>query len=244
MISGSGHPLAYPILTTIGALVICLAWAPFADSEQLAMLGAVALVVVVYSAFRLLVAAGVLPWHTDPGIRTAAAGTEPAGSGPSGRESTERRGNFLRCRRIRQQHRLLSRSWLEITADGRTRWLPVYFDPSLVTATDTTAEFRDGAVYFDDLRLYPSGPVRDREPVGRLHENPTRPDPDGPAHAADASRFARRLLLDGQYVVAAPFAALLWVYVAGGGFPAFLGSVPVAAGVAVWFSAIRGSDPS
>ncbi len=252
MISGSGHPLAYPVLTTIGALVICLAWVPFAGSEQLAMLGAVALVVVVYSAFRLLVAGGVLPWHTDPGLRAAATGSAgpapmdaaPTTSGPSDNESTGRRGNTLRCRRIRQQHRLLSRSWLELNAGGRTRWLPVYFDSALVTATDSKAEFRDGTVYFDDLRLFPSGPIRDREPVGRLHENPTRPDPDGPAHAADASRFTRRLLLDGQYVVAAPFAALLWVYVAGGGFPAFLGAVTVAAGVAVWFSAIRGSDPS
>ncbi|MQY22376.1 hypothetical protein [Nocardia macrotermitis] len=267
MISGSGHPLAYPVLTTCGALVICLAWAPFADSEQLAMLGAVALVVLVYSGFRVLVASGVLPWHTDPRISSApddsasadtrsadteaadsgatesgvtgsgAAESGVAGSGVSGR-------NALRCRRIRQQHRLLSRSWLELTADDRTCWLPVYFDPTLVTAADSTAELTDGVVRFGNVRLYPSGPVRDREPVGRLHDNPTRPDPDGPAHAAAASRFTRRLLLDGQFAVAAPFAALLWVYIAGGGFPAFAGAFTVAAGVAVWFSAIRGSDPS
>lgn len=243
MISGSGHPLAYPVLTTIGALVICLAWAPFADAEQLAMLGAAALVVLVYSAFRLMVASGVFPWHTDPGIHPAPADAEPVESGPS-TESTDSGENMLRCRRIRQQHRLLSRSWLELGAGDRTRWLPVYFDPMLVTATDSTAEFRDGTVYFDNVRLYPSGPVRDHEPVGRLHDNPTRPDPDGPAHAADASRFTRRLLLDGQFVVAAPFAALLWVYVGGGGFPGFAGAATVAAGVAVWFSAIRGSDPS
>ncbi|MBY8858717.1 hypothetical protein K7711_19745 [Nocardia sp. CA2R105] len=220
--------------------MICLAWAPFADAEQLAMLGAVALVVLVYSAFRLMVASGVFPWHTDPGIHPAPADAEPVDSVPS----TDSSGNMLRCRRIRQQHRLLSRSWLELGAGDRTRWLPVYFDPMLVTATDSTAEFRDGTVYFDNVRLYPSGPARDREPVGRLHDNPTRPDPDGPAHAADASRFTRRLLLDGQFVVAAPFAALLWVYIAGGGFPAFAGAATVAAGVAVWFSAIRGSDPS
>ncbi|WP_067663720.1 hypothetical protein [Nocardia miyunensis] len=249
MISGSGHPLAYPVLTTIGALVICLAWAPFADSEQLGMLGAVALVVVVYSAFRLMVASGVLPWHTDPGIRSEPTDSTPTDSAPDDLEPSDsqqftRGRNILSCRRIRQQHRLLSRSWLELAANGRTRWLPVYFDPSLVTATDSTAEFRDGTVRFDGVRLYPSGPVREREPLGRLHDNPTRPDPEGPAHAADASRFTRRLLLDGQFAVAAPFAALLWVYVAGGGFPAFIGAATVAAGVAVWFSAIRGSDPS
>jgi hypothetical protein len=247
VISGPGHPLAYPVLTTFGALVICLAWAPFADPEQVSMLGAVALVVVVYSAFRLLVASGALPWHTDPALRSEAAGAEAGArsdAAPADSEQPDPARNVLACRRIRQQHRLLSRSWLELTAEGRTRWLPVYFDPFLVTAADSTAEFRDSTVYFDEVRLYPSGPVRDREPVGRLHDNPTRPDPDGPAHAADASRLKRRLLLDGQYVVAAPFAALLWVYVAGGGFPAFAGAATVAAGAAVWFSAIRGSDPS
>lgn len=284
MISGSGHPLAYPVLTTFGALVICLAWAPFGDPEQVSMLGAVALVVVVYSAFRLLVASGVLPWHTDPGIHSEPTDSQPNDPGPADSWATDSHSTHspatnsvhdesrpkesnppesqstnpgsahaepqdagrigVRGRRIRQQHRLLSRSWIEFTTSGRTRWLPVYFDPFLVTATDSTAEFRDGTVYFDGVRLYPSGPVRDREPVGRLHDNPTRPDPDGPAHAAEASRLKRRLVLDGQYAVAAPFAALLWVYVAGGGFPAFAGALTVAAGVAVWFSAIRGSDPS
>jgi hypothetical protein len=219
VISGPGHPLAYPVLTTLGALAICLAWAPFADPEQLSMLGAVALVVLCYSAFRLAVAFGVLPWHTPaPGS--------------------------AQCRRLRQQHRLLSRSWLEFTIDDVTRWLPVYFDPTLVTASDSNAEFGSGTVTLDDLRLYPSGPPRDREPIGRLHDNPTRPDPDGPDHADASARFTRRLLLDAQFAVAAPFAALFWVYVAGGGFPAFAGAATVAAGAAIWLAAIRGSDPS
>lgn len=219
MTSGSAHPLAYPVLTTLGALAICLAWAPFADLEQLSMLGAVVLVILCYSAFRLAVASGVLPWHTPEPRRAP-------------------------CRRIRQQHRLVSRSWLEFTTDGVTRWMPVYFDPALVTLTDSVAEFDSGAVTLGELRLYPSGPVRDREPIGRLHDNPSRPDPDGPDHAAASARLGRRVLLDAQFAVAAPFAALLWVYVAGGGFPAFAGAATVAAGAAVWSAAIRGSDPS
>ncbi|MGF6881671.1 hypothetical protein ABIA39_002361 [Nocardia sp. GAS34] len=219
MISGSGHPLAYPVLTTLGALAICLAWAPYADLEQLSMLGAVAVVVLCYSAFRLAVASGVLPWHTPAAGRA-------------------------QCRRVRQQHRLLSRSWLEFTADGVTRWLPVYFDPALVTLCDAVAEFGNGTVELGELRLYPSGAVRTKEPIGRLHDNPTRPDPDGPDHAAASARLTRRLLLDAQFAIAAPFAGLLWVYVAGGGFPAFAGAVTVAAGVCIWFAAIRGSDPS
>lgn len=219
MISSPDHPLAYPVLTTVGTLAICLAWTPFADAEQLSMLGAVALIVLAYTAFRLAVAFGVLPWHTAAPTRA-------------------------RFRRIRQQYLLLSRSWLEFTVDDVTRWLPVYFDPCLVTMTEPTAEFGSGTVGLGNLRLYPSGPPRDSEPIGRLHENPSRPDPDGPDHAVAAARLTRRLLLDAQFAVAAPFAALLWVDVAGGGFLAFSGAATVAAGVAIWFAAIRGSDPS
>ncbi len=218
MISGTGHPLAYPVLTTIGALVICLAWAPFADSEQLAVLAAVGLVVLVYSGFRFAVAFAAVPWRTFPA------------------------GEF-RVKRVRQQFQLLSRSWLEFTVDGRTHWLPVYFDPALVTLTETAGSF-DSAVRVNGLRLFPAGAVRRTEPKGRLADNPTRPDPDGPVHAVAASGLGRRLLLDAQFAVAAPFVALFWIYVAGGGFPAFIGATVVAAGVATWFAAIRGSDPS
>lgn len=218
MISGTGHPLAYPVLTTIGALVICIAWAPFADSEQLAMLAAVTLVVVLYSGFRLAVAFGVAPWRTIP------AGT-------------------FRVKRVRQQNRLLSRSWLELSSEGRTNWLPVYFDPALVGLTESDATC-DATVVVNGRRLFPSGAARDSEPQGRLIDNPTRPDPDGPSHAAASTRLGRRLLLDAQFAVVAPFAGLFWIYVAGGGVPAFAGATVVAAATATWFAAIRGSDPS
>ncbi|AHH14943.1 putative membrane protein [Nocardia nova SH22a] len=218
MISGTGHPLAYPVLTTIGALVICLAWAPFADSEQLAALAAVGLVVLAYSAFRFAVACGRVPWPTVPA------------------------GDF-RVKRIRQQHRLSSRSWLECTSGGRTRWVPVYFDPVLVTMVESDASFGDTAVV-SGHHLFPAGRVRDAEPPGRLIDNPARTDPDGPTHAAAATHFGRRLLLDAQSAVAAPFIALFWIYVAGGGLPGFVGATVVAAAVALWYAAISGSDPS
>ncbi|MGW5518654.1 hypothetical protein [Nocardia africana] len=216
--SGTGHPLAYPVLTTIGALVICIAWAPFADPEQLAMLAAVACVVLLYSGFRLAVAFGVVPWRTLP------AGT-------------------FRVKRVRQQNRLLSRSWLELTSDGRTRWLPVYFDPPLVSLTEAEATC-DATVVVHGRRLFASGAVRASEPQGRLIDNPTRPDPNGPSHAAASIRLGHRLLLDAQFAVVAPFAGLFWIYVAGGGVPAFAGATVVAAATATWFAAIRGSDPS
>ncbi|PPJ22503.1 hypothetical protein C5E45_06775 [Nocardia nova] len=196
----------------------CIAWAPFADSEQLAMLAAVSLVVLSYSGFRLAVAFGGAPWRTIP------AGT-------------------FRVKRVRQQNRLLSRSWLELGSDGRTRWLPVYFDPALVTLTESDATC-DATVVVNGRRLFVSGAARDAEPHGRLIDNPTRPDPDGPSHAAASTRLDRRLLLDAQFAVVAPFAGLFWIYVAGGGLPAFAGATMVAAATATWFAAIRGSDPS
>ncbi|MCX4096613.1 hypothetical protein [Nocardia sp. alder85J] len=213
----SGHPLAYPMLTALGALVVCLAWMPFADPEQLAMLVTVALIVAGYSAVRMLVARGAL--SAVPPVTVAGE-------------------------RVRQQHRLLSRSWLEYRVDGRTRWLPVYFDPALVALPAATIESGDGVVRFDEVRVYPSGRHRDSEPVGRLIDNPAHPDPDAPARATHSARLRRRLLLDGQYAIAAPFAGLLWLYVAGGGLAAYCGATVVAAAVATWLPAIRGSDPS
>ncbi|MGV9663028.1 hypothetical protein [Nocardia niigatensis] len=203
---------------TIGTLAITLAWVPFADPEQVAMLGTVAVLILGYTGFRFAVALG----YPAAGL----PGTE------DGRE--------IAVRRVRQQHRLVSRSWLEFRIGGRDLWLPVYFDPGLVTLTPDTAELAGRTVRVGQLRVYPSGRLRDSEPVGRLIDNPTRPDPE----AIGRSGTGRRLLLDAQSAVVGPFAGLLWVYVAGGGSMAFVAATLVAAATATWLSAVRGSDPS
>ncbi|CAM3938351.1 hypothetical protein NONI108955_00225 [Nocardia ninae] len=203
---GSGHPLAYPSSVTIGALAICLAWAPFGDLDQVAALATVALGIIGYSSYRIAVALGFLAFWPSGSARTVGVS------------------------RIRQQHRLLSRSWLEISGTGRPRWLPVYFDPALMTMTESRADLTDRIIHVAGRRLYPSGRIRTTEPPGRLIDNP--------------SRLRRRLLLDAQSTVAAPFAALLWIYVDGGSFTTFLAATCVAAITALWLSAIRGSDPS
>ncbi|WP_280243626.1 hypothetical protein [Nocardia abscessus] len=216
---GSG-PLAYPLIVTFGALAVCAAWAPFGTLDQVAGIGAVVLGVMGYTGYRLAVAFGVLPsW------RTGTART-------------------VRVTRVRQQHRLVSRSWLQVEGTGRPRWLPVYFDPVLVTLTESEAQLDDRTVHVAGRRFYPSGRIRDVEPPGRLVDNPSRPDPDAPTHIAKATRLRRRLLLDAQSTVAAPIAALLWVYIDGGGFPAFLAATTIAAACSIWLSAIRGSDPT
>ncbi|WP_175583129.1 hypothetical protein [Nocardia cyriacigeorgica] len=222
MIRGSGrneHPLAYPLTVTFGALAVMTAWAPFADVDQLSALAAVAAGIVGYSGVRIARAVGWL------------------GSGVGVQER-------LAVKRVRQQHRLVSRSWLEFTQGRTTRWLPVYFDPALITLTEVTAEIDERAVIVDGIRLYPSGQARDAEPPGRLIDNPSRPDPNGAAQARAAASPLRRLLLDAQSVVAAPFAGLFWIYIGGGGISAFAGATCVAAVTAIWLSAIRGSDPS
>lgn len=217
---GSGQPLAYPISVTIGALAVCLAWAPFGDLDQVAGLATVGLGIVGYSGYRMAVAVGVFAFW-------------PSGSARS-----------VGVSRIRQQHRLLSRSWLEISGSGRPRWLPVYFDSALLTLTETRGEVTDRTVHVAGHRLYPAGRIRTTEPPGRLIDNPSRPDPEAPALATTATRLRRRLLLDAQSTVAAPFAALMWIYVDGGDFTTFLAATSVAAATALWLSAIRGSDPS
>ncbi|MFE7798441.1 hypothetical protein [Nocardia sp. NPDC057440] len=220
MSSGPGHPLAYPVTVTIGALATCLAWAPFADPDQLAALATAALGILGYTTYQLSRALGLLSNGSTSATRA------------------------IGVKRIRQDHRLLSRTWLEITGTGRSRWLPVYFDPAMLALTETTGEITDRSVHTDNLRLYPSGRIRDTEPPGRLIDNPSRPDPEAPTLATSSTRPTRRLLLDAQSTVAAPFIALMWVYIANGGFTAFLAATTVAAACTIWLSAIRGSDPS
>lgn len=219
----TGHPLTYPAVVTIGALAICLAWAPFGDPEQVAMLGTVALIILGYSAFQFAGALGYLP----------------VGLPKSGNACRD-----VGVRRVRQQHRLVSRSWLEFTTGGRTRWLPVYFDGSLVGLPQSNAELAGRTVTVAGVRVFPSGRLRSSEPVGRLIDNPSRPDEGAAEIAVKVSRVGRRVLLDAQSAVAGPVAGLLWVYVAGGGLAAFAGATVVAAAAAVWLAAVRGSDPS
>ncbi|WP_433523965.1 hypothetical protein ACQPZ2_01540 [Nocardia pseudovaccinii] len=255
---GPGHPLAYPVCVTIGALVVCLAWAPFGDLDQVAALATVALGILGYTGFQLARALGYLtngltdigPPRGDRRSTARSDGGSQFGmdeSADSGRSREIEGGHGLRTveiKRVRQQHRLVSRSWLEITENYRTRWLPVFFEPALLGMTETEADVTDSSVDTATQHLYPSGKARTSEPPGRLIDNPSRRDPDAAILATDSARIRRRLLLDAQSTVAAPFVALMWIYVAAGGFIAFLAATSVAAATAIWLAAIRGSDPS
>lgn len=242
---GPGQPLAYPIGVTIGALVVCLAWAPFADVDQLAGLATVGLGILGYTGFQLAMALGLLSNGLASTNRSTAERPNSSDSGHPGSEGPNiGAARTVEIKRVRQQHRLVSRSWLELNENYRTRWLPVFFEPALLGMTETEAEVTGRSVDTATIHFYPSGKARTSEPPGRLIDNPSRPDPDAPVLAADSARLRRRLLLDAQSTVAAPFVALMWVYVAAGGFVAFLAATSVAAATAIWLAAIRGSDPS
>jgi len=212
-VSGPARALVYPLLVTSGTVAVLAALVPFADLDQLSALAVVVLVILAVTTYQLGLALGVLP--------TGLVATGTVGG-----------------RRVRQQHRLVSRSWLEITSGDRMVWQPVFYEPSLSTLTPTELELTGRRIRTGELRFYPSGRVRNTEPAGKLVDNPSR------ASEVPAYGIARRLVLDVQPAVAAPIVGLLWVYVMAGGIPAFAGATLAAAATFTWFSAIRGSDPS
>ncbi|MFD6398797.1 hypothetical protein [Nocardia sp. NPDC060249] len=213
MSSGPARALTYPLLVTGGTLAVIAAWVPFADIDQLSGLAVVALAVLAYTAYQGGLAFGVFP------TGLVATGT-------------------VRGRRVRQQYRLVSRSWLELSSGDRMVWQPVFYEPALSTLTPTDLELTGRSILAGDTRFSPSGRVRTTEPSGKLVDNPSRAT-DPPAFG-----IARRLILDVQQAVGAPLVGLLWVYVMNGGLGAFVATTTVAAATFTWLSAIRGSDPS
>ncbi|MEV6237082.1 hypothetical protein [Lentzea sp. NPDC051838] len=144
-------------------------------------------------------------------------------------------------RRIRLQSGLMVRSWLEI--DGPVeRWLPVYYDPALVTLpSPVDVSLRGGRVaVVDGVTLYPSGRAVVKHPRGRRVDNPARPDPE--------TRAPRGLLVqlrvDAVFLVPAPIVGLFWAYVDGSGFTGWITATVVAGALGLWWGAFRGSDPS
>ncbi|MFD3462155.1 hypothetical protein ACFWVM_20790 [Nocardia fluminea] len=213
MNTGPARALSYPLLVTSGTLVVVAAWVPFADIDQLSALAVVGLAVLAYTAYQGGLAFGVFP--------TGLVATGTVGG-----------------RRVRQQYRLVSRSWLEISSGDRMVWQPVFYEPALSTLTPTDLELTGRSIHDGNTRFYPSGRVRTTEPAGKLVDNPSRPA-DPPAFG-----IARRLILDLQQAVGAPLVGLLWVYVMNGGLGAFIAATMVAAATFTWLSAVRGSDPS
>ncbi|GAA4422071.1 hypothetical protein GCM10023148_23180 [Actinokineospora soli] len=152
----------------------------------------------------------------------------------------------LAVRRVRVQRGLLTRSYLETESTPR-RWIPVHFDPALLTLpTPTTVEAHGNprkhrlvAVRTGDTVLYPSGRVRPTEPPGRRTDNATTPDP-----VERPPGLSRQLRVDAPATLTSPLVGLFWSSIDSSGFPGWLGATAVTAVVALWLWSIRSSDPS
>lgn len=144
-------------------------------------------------------------------------------------------------RRIRLQSGLMVRSWLEIEGPAE-RWLPVYYDPVLVTLpSPSTVQLRGGRIaVIDGVTVYPSGRPVTRHPRGRRLDNPARPDPDTSAPRG----LLAQLRVDAVFMVPAPIVGLFWAYLDGSGFLGWIIATLVAAVLGLWWAAWRGSDPS
>ena len=150
-------------------------------------------------------------------------------------------------RRVRVQSGLLTRSWLEL--DSPPRWIPVHFDPVLVTLPAPTSVQLHGdpqrhrlvAAHVGGTWLYPSGPVRVDEPKGPRIDNPARPDalPTTAVHG-----WRRQLRANAGLLTLAPIVGLLWAFLDGGGVLTWACATALIAAIALWWAAIRGSDPT
>lgn len=153
-------------------------------------------------------------------------------------------------RRVRFGSGLMQRSWLE-TEESPQRWIPVRFDPVLMTMPAPTVltvhgnPVRGGwsAASVDGRPIRPSGRVRRTEPPGRRVDDPLRPD-DAALRRADRTGLARHLRTDLALIVPAPFVGLLWAYVVDGGAGSFAAGTAIAAAVGLWVGAVRGTDPT
>ncbi len=157
----------------------------------------------------------------------------------------------FRVRRVRIQRGLITRSWLETENEPR-RWLPVYFEPELITlpAPCTVLLYGDPrgdrlvAAEVNGARLYPSGRVTGSEPRGRRGDNPTDPDAFSDEQAVLAARLRRQFRVDAALLIQAPLVGLFWAFLDGSGFSGWLAATVITAALGLWWAAIRGSDPS
>ncbi|MGH3787349.1 MAG: hypothetical protein ACRDRG_12535 [Pseudonocardiaceae bacterium] len=150
-------------------------------------------------------------------------------------------------RRVRVQSGLLTRSWLEL--DSAPRWIPVHFDPVLLTLPAPTSVQLHGdpqrhrlvAAQVGGTWLYPSGPVRAHEPREPRIDNPAQPDAL-PTTAGFGWR--RQLRANAGLLTLAPVVGLLWAFLDGGGILTWACTTALTAAIALWWAAIRGSDPT
>ncbi|WP_128645881.1 hypothetical protein [Rhodococcus sp. BS-15] len=154
-------------------------------------------------------------------------------------------------RRVRFQHRMRSRGYLEVQEKGARAWYPVYFHTGLLAIVpDADARMsksvlgRRAFVVEPGILALPSGRRRASLPPGAPLDAPCLNDSDLLTRSARFGSLRRRIMLDAPAAVAGPIIGLLWLIVDGGGFAEFVAVSVLAAVTALWWSAIGGSDPS
>ncbi|OZC78981.1 hypothetical protein CH274_16125 [Rhodococcus sp. 06-418-5] len=168
-------------------------------------------------------------------------------SGRSAQTSTAR----TTVRRVRFQHRMRSRGYLEVHEKTGRAWYPVYFHTGLLAivpdaaATVSRSIFgRRAFVVEPGILAVPSGRHRTSLPPGTPLDAPRLNDVDLQTRSERFGSLRRRIMLDAPAAVAGPFIGLLWLVVDGGGLAEFVAVTVLAAVTALWWSAIGGSDPS
>ncbi|WP_143545938.1 hypothetical protein [Rhodococcus sp. 14-1411-2a] len=154
-------------------------------------------------------------------------------------------------RRVRFQHRMRSRGYLEVHENGGRAWYPVYFHTGLLTIVpDADARAsrsilgRRAFVIEPGIVALPSGRRCSSLPPGTPLDAPRLNDFDLLTRSDRFGSLRRRIMLDAPAAVAGPIIGLLWLVVDGGGFAEFVAVSLLAAITAIWWSAIGGSDPS
>ena len=161
----------------------------------------------------------------------------------AGRWAARRPGRSVSVRRVVLRRGLLARTWLE-TDDA---WLPVYFEPDLLMLPSPSVVTVRGdrwAAVEAGRMLYPSGRARRTEPRGARTDSPTVPDAYAAGRAAVAGKLWRQVRVDSALAVPAPVVGVLWAYLDDGGVSGWFGATVLVAALALWWAAIRGSDPS
>lgn len=168
-----------------------------------------------------------------------------------GRRARPDTGRSVSVRRVRFEHRMRSRGYLETNRDGRREWWPVYFHTGLLSiapdAPATMTTQRGGRAAFvvePGVLVVPAGRMTRKQPPGTPFDAPRLNDDDLRSRAARFGSLRRRIVMDSPATVAGPVIGILWVLASGGGIGAFLATTLLAATAAVWASAITGSDPS
>lgn len=167
-----------------------------------------------------------------------------------GRRARPDVGASVSVRRVRFEHRMRSRGYLETERKGRREWWPVYFHPGLLAiAPDDAARMitrgrRAAFVVEPGVLAVPAGRVRREQPTGAPFDAPRLNDADVRSRAARFGSLRRRIVMDSPAAVGGPVVGVLWVLASGGGIGAFIATTVLASTTAVWASAISGSDPS